>query len=109
MKFQITVLEQLTAKSGTKFARASVKNEQGQEFSNVTLFSPQCETAIGGFITGELIPNDYNGKTGWKFKAETTTTNFQKKASNFVANTEKAQAVVSANVEKAQESKQTAI
>lgn len=105
MKFTIIETKELTAKSGAKFAVATLKNEREEVFSNVTLFAPTNTSKVGETITGELTPNDYNGKTGWKFKQETTTTIFQKKAGNFV----KAMETKAENIKEAQERKNDAI
>jgi hypothetical protein len=68
------------AKSGKPYAIATVTDYKGAEFSNVTLFDPACNKNIGEALIGTLTPNDYNGKTGWKFAEEKTTGNYPKRS-----------------------------
>ena len=71
-KLTITKIDIRPTKTGGKFAIASTRNEQGVVHENVTIFSsrPGFDTLAVGVVTeGELTPNDYNGRTGWKLNA----------------------------------------
>lgn len=55
-----------------KIARATVKNESNAVFENTTIFANfpnYSNLKDGDIIEGELVQNDYNGKTGWKINA----------------------------------------
>ncbi len=105
MQFTISAIEKKTSASGKSYAKATLKDTNGIEKVNVTLWSPQCESKVGETLTGELTPNDFKGQVGWNFKAETTSTIFTKKAGNFT----KAMETKAENIKEAQERKNDAI
>jgi hypothetical protein len=74
MKFKIKAIEVKQSAKGVKYAIATVLNENNNEYNNVTLFEPYSSKEIGYELIGQLSPNDYKGKIGWKFLEERTDT-----------------------------------
>ena len=77
--YKITETKPITTKTGTKMSKAILVDSQGQEYQNVTLFTPYTENKVADIIKGSLDSNDYNGKTGWKFKGRDDNDHIQEK------------------------------
>lgn len=72
MKFTITKFEPSTSAAGKAYARTSLKNDAGTLYENVTIFGSHpgyIDLKEGAFVEGELTPNDYKGRKGWKMQA----------------------------------------
>lgn len=104
MRFTIKTIKTFTSSNGKGYARATLTNEHGAEFDNVTIWSPLHTRLVGDVLEGNLTPNDYNGKRGWKYESEKTNTLGPK--ANQVA---VAQAAKAKSIEVAQERKNDSI
>ena len=69
-------LEIKPSKAGGKFAVATA-NDGTKDYENVTIFSsfPNFDSLrAGSSVDGTIVPNDYNGKKGWKLVEAKTNT-----------------------------------
>ena len=105
MKYTIDWMEEKVSAKGSKYYKATLKDETDKEIHDVAIFSSFGEVLPGSIVEGVLRASEYQGKTSYVLEKG----NLGAKPASFGGGIAKAQAAKAEYIKEAQQRKEDSI